>query len=557
MTHRLVINWSKKQSVPLACWLCALGLPFALPAATQSKKEPVVPKWGRFEQTFKSSLVYSNALQEANLTVIFTSPLGQTNETAGFWDGDHTWRVRFAPDQPGPWSFRTICSDTSNQGLHHQTGRFLCTAATGTTRFEQHGPIGLARDHRHLEHADGTPFFWLADSAWNGARVSEPKDWETYALTRAEQKFSVVQWVVAPGEDLKNESAFTGFPDRIAINPDFFRRLDAKVEALRTAGLLSAMVPFSEIKSQREVGLALPDDQAALIVRYVVARYGAEPVAWLLAFGDDHLPKAAGRWKHIGRSVFGGKGHAPVVLYPSPSPALLDEFRDQEWVDVFGFPTLTDVTDEALKQALTGPFESEWNKTPPRPIIPFTPYENEPGASSGRRFGAADVRRAAYWSLLLSPPAGLSYGAHGVANWDLSVATNAPKTLGSDWPLWRRALFMPGAKQMTSLATLFNSVAFWRLRPRSQFVPAQPGDTSPARYIAAAGTEAKDLGLVYVPEDRTLELALDALPPSPTVTWFNPRTGENSPAVAVVGGNSCQFPTPDAGDWLLLLKAGK
>jgi len=116
---------------------------------------------------------------------------------------------------------------------------------------------------------------------------------------------------------------------------------------------------------------------------------------------------------------------------------------------------------------------------------------------------------------------------------------------------------MPGAKQMTSLATLFNSVAFWRLRPRSQFVPAQPGDTSPARYIAAAGTEAKDLGLVYVPEDRTLELALDALPPSPTVTWFNPRTGENSPAVAVVGGNSCQFPTPDAGDWLLLLKAGK
>ena len=29
------------------------------------------------------------------------------------------------------------------------------------------------------------------------------------------------------------------------------------------------------------------------------------------------------------------------------------------------------------------------------------------------------------------------------------------------------------------------------------------------------------------------------------------------PAVAVVGGRSCQFPTPDPGDWLLQMKAGK
>jgi hypothetical protein len=60
-----------------------------------------------------------------------------------------------------------------------------------------------------------------------------------------------------------------------------------------------------------------------------------------------------------------------------------------------------------------------------------------------------------------------------------------------------------------------------------------------------------------VPEDRTLELALDSLPPSPSVAWLNPRTGQTNPAVAVVGGRSCQFPTPDPGDWLLVLKAGK
>jgi hypothetical protein len=50
---------------------------------------------------------------------------------------------------------------------------------------------------------------------------------------------------------------------------------------------------------------------------------------------------------------------------------------------------------------------------------------------------------------------------------------------------------------------------------------------------------------------------LDALPPSPSIGWLNPRTGENSPAVAAVGGSSAQFPTPDSGDWLLVLKKGK
>jgi hypothetical protein len=77
------------------------------------------------------------------------------------------------------------------------------------------------------------------------------------------------------------------------------------------------------------------------------------------------------------------------------------------------------------------------------------------------------------------------------------------------------------------------------------------------RRIVAASTETKDVSVVYLPEERTLELMTDALPSAPAVSWFNPRAGESSPAVAVVGGAACQFPTPDPGDWLLIMKAGK
>jgi hypothetical protein len=157
--------------------------------------------------------------------------------------------------------------------------------------------------------------------------------------------------------------------------------------------------------------------------------------------------------------------------------------------------------------------------------------------------------------LLLTPPAGISYGAEGVIDWDKTL--DQPPKRKMALPLWHRALFMPAAKQLANLSKFVNSIDFWQLRPQPGFVAVQPGTMSPERFIAAAGTEAKDFSLVYVPQERTLEIVMEALPPSPAVNWFNPRTGQNTPAVAVVGGRSCQFPTPEPGDWLLVMKAGK
>src|SRR6266478_1704797 len=178
----------------------------ALPAMA-SQKLPVVSKWGRFEHAFQSSLGYSNALQDVTLTVVFTSPLGETNQVYGFWDGGKTWLVRFSPNLPGRWTFTSTCSDKANKGLNNQRGEFVCTAAIATTRFARHGQIHVAADHRHFEHADGTPFFWLSDSVWNGARVSAIKDWRLYAGVRALQGFTVAQWTAA-GPDVHGLTAF-------------------------------------------------------------------------------------------------------------------------------------------------------------------------------------------------------------------------------------------------------------------------------------------------------------------------------------------------------------
>ena len=564
-------------------FLALLLLPLA---GFATGKMTVVPKWHRFDYSLKSSVTYSNPLQDVTVTATIVGPLGDTHIVPGFWDGGRTWRIRFAPDQPGEWHFQTTCSDIGNLGLNGQKDSFLCSAAIGGSRFDEHGPVRIARDQKHLEHVDGTPFFWLADTVWNGALLSEPKEWDTYSQIRASQRFTVAQWAIVPGEDYKGESPINGFPERVGVNPEVFRRLDAKVEMLNHAGILSAILPILELQTNN---LSLHEDQAALLIKYVLARYNADPVVWLHTLQWDYnLQGSFARWRNIGQSAYSDIQHDPVIAF-SQKTSLLMLLGGAQWVDIFAGKPVDYMTEPALRVTLRGATREMMRngtdsnlKIAERPRLVFTPYENArtpatpkeaspfdqshlitPPHESGflpdppTRFTAEDVRRAAYWGLLMAPPAGVSYGGQGVVNWDRAVAETKDKTPGADLPLWHLSLFMPGAKQMGRLEKFFSTIPFWRLEPLTNAVANQPGDSDLKREILAAGTATKDLLLVYVPEDRTLELNLDVMPPSPVVTWFNPRTGDTNPAVAVVVGRACQFPTPEPGDWLLVVKGGK
>jgi len=455
----------------------------------------------------------------------------------------------------GHWSYETTCSDPGNKGLHRQSGKFICSIPNGTNRFAQHGPVRVAPDHRHFEHADGTPFFWMADNLSAGMARSSPKDLQLYADVRAGQGFTAAVWDLGISVDERGEFPGIG-GDRITINPGFFQRLETKLAILERAGLPSMITPLD---GYRYPDAPLPDDDTALLVRYVVARWGANISGWLLPIeGDSEYPlvNRAERWKKLGPAAFGDASHGPVVLYASETTWLLNRFRGERWVDAVGYATLTDSSDDSIRWLTTQTPAYEWSKAPPVPVLPFLPTENGLMARAKTRFQADDVRRAAWWSLLLAPPAGLCYAAQGVARWGVPDGGLPSRAEGEDFPLWRRSLFLPGAKQMSYLARFMNSVEFWRLRPAPNTLPAQPGIAAPRHFVAAAADESKTLGLVYDPEDRTVEIFQSALPAAPNISWLNPRTGETTTAVAVIAQH-CQLPTPAEGDWVLVMRAGK
>ena len=252
----------------------------------------------------------------------------------------------------------------------------------------------------------------------------------------------------------------------------------------------------------------------------------------------------------IGREVFADTPHAPVILFPGELSSSFDEFRKENWVDAFGFGLGQNMNSDSAKWLISGPLSRESSTQPARPFINvLPPMENGLPAHGQTRITADDVRRIAWSSLLLTPPAGVSYGAQDVATWNT--------TKQSKLPTWQVSLFLPGAKQMSQLQAGIESLEWWTLHPAPKSISAQPGNENPNRYIANAENDAKTLSLTYLPEDRTLNLFLEALPSAPVIHWLNPRTGKISSAVAVVGARTCQLPTPDKGDWVLLAQTGK
>lgn len=531
----------------------------------ESKTENSVHLWGRFEASFESETDYDNPLQDAELRVTFIAPSGKAHEVDGFWDGGNRWRVRFMPDELGTWRFTTACSDEANAGLHGQSGGFTCTPAAGATLFGVHGPLRVSADRFRFEHADGTPFFWLADTAWNGPLRSTADEWALYLRERVRQGFSAVQWVctqwrAAPDGDIEGQVAYTG-NERIAVNPAFFQRLDDRADAIAAAGLLNVPVLLWTNKGgahpEKSPGVSLPEDQAVLLVRYMVARWGSLPVVWILPGDGRYEDEEAARWRRIGRAAFGEREHAPVALHLCGMHLPADEFRDETWLDVLGYQSGHGDSDETWEWIVTGPPSQEWQRDDRVFALNMEPaYENHVAYQSKRPHDAANVRRALYWSLLNAPTAGVSYGGHGVWGWDDGTEPSVDHP-NSGVPLpWAQALTMPAAEQLRHLADIFTELDWWRLRPDPSLVADQPGRGDVHKYVLAARSAEADLAVVYAPGGGTVALHTASLPAAVAAIWHDPRTGEAQSASGTKEADDItRFTAPDAQDWVLVLRA--
>lgn len=558
------------------------ALAAAAPAAgrtlAQSQKMRDVPRWTCFEAELTSKKNYTNPVQDVTVEVEFTSPSGKRSTVPAFWDGGKTWRVRFSPDEEGRWTWVSRCSLQEDKGLHERRGDFRCVAYRGANPLYRRGTLRLSENRRYLVHADNSPFFWLGDTAWNGVLLSSEQDWEVYLKDRAEKGFTAVkfvttQWRAATG-DADGRTAFSG-KEKIAIDPLFFQRMDKRVDAINAHGLIAAPILIWSCcpgaKQEMSPGFLLPDDQIVALARYMIARYGGHQVIWIIGGDGDYRGDKAQRWRKIGLALLGpgtpGSGLRLATIHPGGRHWVADEFRNEPWFSFNGYQSGHGDNDDTFRWLTLGPPSQSWKKEPVLPDINLEPnYEAHNGYTFKRPHDAHAVRRAAYWSLLVTPPAGVSYGAHGIWSWQLKAGEPLNHAGSGVAAPWHEAMRLPGSMHMKHLKKLFSSLEWWKLRPAQAMLAGQAGGAS--HFVAVAAAEDATWALLYIPAAPapTGETAMERAAAGRSAmmlftqtikepaahAWFNPRTGEWSSALPVTKPIETFF-APDAEDWVLWL----
>jgi hypothetical protein len=542
----------------------AAGLAAALllagsPAIEASGNERV-PRFERYEAAFESAMAYVDPLHDLErFEARFVSPSGRVVTVPGFWDGGRVFRVRFSPDEEGAWSYETDASDTANAGLHGVRGGFTCTAAGRSEPIFRRGPLVRRKGAYHLAHADGTPFFYAACTAWNGALRSTDEEWEEYLAQRAASGYTAVQIVTTQwrggASDANGEVAFDG-AGRIRIRPSFFQRLDGKFDRVNAHGLVAAPVLLWALQTGqgRELspGYYLPEPEAILLARYMVARYGAHHVLWILGGDGKYVGEYEQRWKTIGRGVFGGEHRGVVALHAQGRSWIGREYALEDWLDVVGYQTGHGDDRVAVEWTTKGPPAQDWHRLPARPTINMEPCYEQIAAG---RIDAEDVRRASWRSLLATPVAGISYGANGVWPWLRTagepILNHRPGTGSSPW---HEGIRLPGSVQVGRLARFVRELPWWTLRPAQELLAEQPGDAAFDAFVSAASSEDLRTILVYLPGPGRARLRLPLAGPY-TLRWFDPVSGEYLPGSSAVSEPVAELRSPLPDDAVVVLTA--
>jgi len=115
---------------------------------------------------------------------------------------------------------------------------FFSSILTGQSLDLSHGRLLISSDKRHIVFEDGTPFFWLGDTAWELFHRTMRKEADLYLNNRMEKGFTVIQAVVlAELDGLNTPNAYGEKPlinnDPTKLNEQYFKHVDSGSQICR------------------------------------------------------------------------------------------------------------------------------------------------------------------------------------------------------------------------------------------------------------------------------------------------------------------------------------
>lgn len=332
---------------------------------------------------------------------------------------------------------------------------------------------------------DEKPFFYLADTIWSAFTNVTIEEWAYYLNKRKMQGFNVLQINTLPQWD-RCMSDVGVYPfktedgqqfDFAHWNEEYYERARVMCEMAVKEGFQLALVVLWLNYVPGTWGSKMFDKN--IMPEYFIAEYAKkivdefdeyDPIYVISGDTDFDKPQAVSYY----RTALG------VISEMSPNTlktfhikrgydVIPEEFLDK--IDFYMFQSGHNNEEQDMAFKLPQIFTKKY---PKKPMINAEPCYEQMGYSREvyGRFEAKDVRRAAWSSILSGACAGVTYGAHGIWNWN---KINCPKNPilgeGFDKPfLWQQAMEFPGAWDYGFIKTLLEEHGVKNLVPANQLL---------------------------------------------------------------------------------------
>jgi hypothetical protein len=430
-----------------------------------------------------------------------------------------------------------------------------------------HGRLKASANGRFLQFEDGTPFFWLADTAWLLFGKLDRSETQTYLEDRRQKGFTVIQVMVLHEmfqKDVYGAAALLdddpARPKVLSGEPDYWDHVDFVVDSAADKGLFLAMVPAwgGLVKAGR-----FNIETARAYAEFLADRYRGKPnIVWVNG-GDIRGDVRPDIWRTFGETLHTRDPNHLMTFHPYGRTQSSTWFHDESWLDFNMFQSGHRRYDQRQPSdnPATWKGEDNWKyvledmaKKPPKPTLDGEPsYEGIPQGlhdSNEPNWQARDARRYAYWAVFAGA-CGHTYGDNAV------MQMHTPDSGKGDYGVrnfWYKAIHDPGAGQMQHLKVLMLSRPYFERRYDPSLIAGQPGQ----RYDRLIATRGSSYAFVYTYTGRPFDIVLGKLTGNVLKAWwYDPRTGQAEPLDRFPNQGTRHFDPPgdtaEGNDWVLVL----
>jgi hypothetical protein len=420
--------------------------------------------------------------------------------------------------------------------------------------------IRVSDNRRFLVREDGSPFFYLGDTAWALFQRLDRAGAAHYLQDRAAKGFTVIQaTALSEFDGLRVPNPYGELPlhdgDPMRPNDAYFRHVDDVVDQAAALGLVMGLLPtWGDKVGPLKWGIGpevFTPENAASYGAFLGERYRDRPIIWIL--GGDRIPETEQHkavWRAMAEGLQRGDGGRHLITYhPLGVDSSSAYFHDEPWLDCNMLQSCHLAWDRDNYNLVA----RDYARMPTKPCMDGEPNYEDMAVNmqpENGLFTAYDARKAAYWALFAGAH-GHTYGANGVFQfWDGSQ----PDRFHPQRP-WHEALALPGAAQMVHTRRLLESRSFLQRVPDQSLLVSDPGTGTDRLQVTRADN--RSWALVYSASGQPFTIDLAKLSGvSVAVSWFDPRTGATHTAGSFPSDRAREFVPPTNGwdnDWVLLL----